>query len=118
MNPFDRDAFKAGMEAEFARQRAAKEPKELNARIPRPAEPLGDRVCIEHNHYTMAYEIRLPRRGRLGDTAMLDQDGRPLNVGPSRENAGEFGGDPNRALVHFRKVAKGFDRLNGIGRDA
>jgi hypothetical protein len=135
MRPEDMAAFREGMQREFARQRQEREMpgsnndqrrekvdpktgrkfKNLNHPIPPRKERLSNQVVIHHMEREMpgTYHVTLPRRGRLGDLRILDETGRPINIGPTPRGPSEFQTLEN-GLDHFRRVSKAFDRLNGV----
>lgn len=90
--------------------------KNLNHPIPKRDVPLQDKVAIHSDEYAGhgVYHVTLPRRGRLGDTRICDERGRPLNIGPTYQHGNEFP-TMDLALERFRRVSGNFDKLNGIG---
>lgn len=86
---------------------APKQIKDVNPRTPeRPAT--ADNAVQLHRIVQGIYEIHLPRRGRLGNLAILGEDGNPINPGPR-----EFGPRAEVAIEHFKRVSAAFDRMNG-----
>lgn len=126
---FNREAqedFVRGIREEMDRQNEARNPgkradraKDVNARIQRaPVNDLNMKVRIDTNIHDTPYplyEVRLPRRGRLGDIRLCDETGRPISIGPTHNIRDIEWPDPQDALKHFRKVARNFDILNGYG---
>mgnify|MGYP001613365820 CR=1 FL=1 len=128
--PFNRSAqddFMRGVREEMDRQNDYRNPgkradraKDVNDRIKAKskADGLDMKVRIDTNIRDSAYplyEIRLPRRGRLGDIRICGQDGKPITIGPTHNVREVEWPDPQDALKHFRKVARNFDILNGYG---
>lgn len=97
--------------------RAGDNAKDLNARIdPPPFQGLSEKLTIREadlrDHLPGHYHVVMPRRGRLGDTRLCGQNGKPIAISPL--DTPEWR-DPNKAMAHFAGVARQFDILNGLG---
>lgn len=82
--------------------------KELNERPKR--EPAYDGVVIEYNQEQMLYQVRFPRRGRLGSTTLLEASGGIANIGPDETGPGRWR-TVEAALAYWNKVDENFRRL-------
>lgn len=85
----------------------ARTTRDVNARIPEPPAAEDNKTRLKRI-VAGVYEVHLPRRGRLGDLAVLDEQGNPINASPR-----EFGPKADKAVAHFSRVARAFDRING-----